>query len=192
MRKSRKETAETRERIVKVASEEFRRNGIEQTGLTDLMAAAGMTQGGFYKHFESKEQIVRESIVFGAESMLDSWQRNVSSERGEQGLRDAIAEYLSSAHRDDPGSGCPFAALASDMARGGDAVRAAATDGFLRMVNLIADQLPNMSHTAARKEALWIFNSMIGSVIMSRVVNDKAMSDTILREARKHLLSAAV
>ena len=188
MRKSRKETAETRQRIVGAASEEFRRNGIDRTGLSELMAAAGLTHGGFYKHFESKEQVVSESIAFGIESMIQSWRRTLSSAPPDLALQTAITEYLSANHRDDVASGCPLSALASEVTRSGNSVREATTTGFLKMVDLIASQLGGMTRAAARREALWIFSAMIGAVVMARVVTDPEVSDSILREARKHLV----
>src|ERR1700748_780416 len=102
MRKSRKEAAEKRQRIVEAASEEFRRNGIERTGLAELMAAAGLTHGGFYKHFESKEQATAESVAAGIESMIDSWRRTLAEAPSDQGIRTAMTEYLSANHRDEP------------------------------------------------------------------------------------------
>jgi TetR/AcrR family transcriptional regulator, transcriptional repressor for nem operon len=190
VRKSRQATAETRERIVKAASEEFRRNGVERTGLAEVMAAAGMTHGGFYKHFASKEEVVAEAIASSIDTMLASWRDGSAAETPGQGLQSVISAYLSPAHRQDRACGCPFAALANDMARSEGPIRAATTEGFARLVDVVAAQLP-MSRAAARKEALWILTSMVGAILMARVVDDPATSDTILREARKHLLPAA-
>jgi TetR/AcrR family transcriptional repressor of nem operon len=188
MRKSRKEAAETRQSILEAASVEFRRNGIDETGLAELMGAAGLTHGGFYKHFESKEQVVAESLALGIESMIESWRSTLSSAPPNRGLQTAITEYLSTNHRDDVAAGCPFSALGSEMARSGNPVRVATTTGFLNMVDLIASQLKGMTPAAARKEALWMFSSMVGAVVMARVVTDPEVSDSILREARKHLV----
>lgn len=191
MRKSRKEAAETRERIVESASQEFRRNGIDGTGLSELMAAAGLTHGGFYKHFASKEQVVAESVSCGIHSLLDLWKGTLSTEPPDKGLQSAITTYLSTGHREDVACGCPFAALASDIARSGDSVREAATTGFIAIVDAIAGQFTDLSRAAARKEALWIFTSMMGAVMMARLVTQPTLSDSILREARKHLLIAS-
>src|ERR1700742_2814300 len=111
MRRSRQETAETRQHIVEAASAEFRRNGIDGTGLADLMAAAGLTHGGFYKHFESKEQVVEESLALAIESMVEAMRHTLSASPGSRGLHTAIAEYLSPDHRDEAADGCPFVAL---------------------------------------------------------------------------------
>jgi TetR/AcrR family transcriptional repressor of nem operon len=190
MRKSRQETADTRQRIVEAASAEFRRKGIDGTALADLMAAAGLTHGGFYKHFQSKEQVVTESLALAIESMVESMERTVSASPGERGLHTAIADYLSIRYRDDVAGGCPFVALGSDMARSGDAVRDVTTTGFLNMVDVIARQLDGMSPAAARKEALWMLSMMIGAVTMARVVTDPDLSASILRQARKHLMQS--
>src|SRR6202000_896272 len=115
VRKSRQEAAQTRQRIVESASVEFRRRGIAGTGLANLMAAAGLTHGGFYKHFDSKEQVVEESLAFALESMLEAWMRTLSAAPGRHGLNPAIADYLSPQHRDDCAGGCPFAALAGEV-----------------------------------------------------------------------------
>jgi TetR/AcrR family transcriptional repressor of nem operon len=191
MRKSRQEAAETRNRIVEAASAEFRRNGIEGTGLADLMAAAGLTHGGFYKHFESKEQVVVEALALAIESMVESMQRTVSASPGKRGLHAAIAEYLCVKYRDDAAGGCPFVALGSDLARGSDAVRETTTAGFLKMMDTIAGQLDGLSPAAAKKEALVMLSTMIGAVTLARVVTDPELSASILQQARKHLTRAA-
>src|ERR1043166_4580921 len=100
MRKSKQEAAQTRERIVEAASAEFRRNGVDGTGLADLMAAAGLTHGGFYKHFESKEQVVEEAFTAATDTMVEAMKRTMSASPGERGLQAMIAEYLSLRHRD--------------------------------------------------------------------------------------------
>ncbi|HEV7834189.1 MAG TPA: TetR/AcrR family transcriptional regulator [Caballeronia sp.] len=187
MRKSRQETAETRQRIIEAASEEFRRDGFDGIGLADLMAAAGLTHGGFYKHFESKEQVVEESLALAIESMVESMKQTASATPRARGLHAVIADYLSVKYRDDVAGGCPFVALGSDMARSGDAVREAATSGFMKMVDVIASQLDGSSPAAARKEALVMLSTMIGAVTMARVVTDSKLSASILQQARKHL-----
>jgi TetR/AcrR family transcriptional regulator, transcriptional repressor for nem operon len=187
MRKSKEESAHTRQRIVEAASVEFRRNGVDGTGLADLMATAGLTHGGFYKHFGSKEQVIAESLAFAAESMVETLGRILVASPGTRGLHAAIAEYLSTKHRDDAAGGCPFAALGSEMARGSDAVREATTAGFLEMVDTIAGQLDGMSPAAAKKEALLMLSTMIGAVTMARMVTDPDLSASILRQARKRL-----
>jgi TetR/AcrR family transcriptional repressor of nem operon len=186
VRKSRQEAAQTRQRIVESASVEFRRRGIAGTGLADLMAAAGMTHGGFYKHFESKEQVVEESVALATETMLASMQASLSAAPGSRGLRTVMADYLSTAYRDDSSEGCPFVTLGSEMARSSEAVREAAA-GFLQIVDMLAGQFEDLSPAAARKEAMLMFSTMIGAMTMARVVTDPRLSATLLQQVRKHL-----
>jgi TetR/AcrR family transcriptional repressor of nem operon len=187
MRKSKQETAATRQRIVAAAAAEFRRNGIDGTGLADLMAAAGLTHGGFYKHFESKEQVVDESLALAIESMVEEWQRTLSASPGSRGLDNAIGGYLSAEYRDNVAGGCPFVALGGEVARSPDVVRETATTGFLKLVDLIAGRLEGLSPAVAKNEALFMLTAMVGAVTMARVVTDPNLSTTILRQARKHL-----
>jgi TetR/AcrR family transcriptional repressor of nem operon len=155
------------------------------------MTAAGLTHGGFYKHFESKEQVVEESIALGVESMIDGWRRTLSGAPPHRGLQSAIADYLSPNHCNDVAASCPFSALGSEMARSGEGVRESATTGFLNLIGLIASQLDGLTPAAARKEALWIMSSMIGAVTMARVVTDPELSASILRETLRHLTRPA-
>jgi TetR/AcrR family transcriptional repressor of nem operon len=174
MRKSKAEATETRKRIVTAAAGEFREHGIVATGLADLMQAAGLTHGGFYKHFESKDQVVAEAC---AESELEA-----APSKGS-----ALGSYLSTRHRDDPATGCPLAALGSELARSDAKTREAATEGFLRLVNVIAGKSGRVPPEVARRRALVAVSTMIGAVTMSRVVTDAELSADILREAQKSL-----
>src|SRR3954462_15582531 len=123
MRKSREEAAETRKRIVRAAASEFREKGIVATGLADLMKAAGMTHGGFYKHFESKDQLIAEACAEVG--------RGLSGKAGANtGKGSAGSPYLSAGHRDNPAVGCPLAALGPELARCDEKTRTVATAGF--------------------------------------------------------------
>src|SRR5882757_4614893 len=131
MRKSREEAAQTRKRIVEAASCEFRKNGIVATELNDLMKAAGLTHGGFYKHFESKDQLVAEACAEAVDAVIGVMAAHPTIDA-------AVAAYLSTRHRDKPGSGCPLAAIGSELARTDKKTREAATDGFERLVEILA------------------------------------------------------
>src|SRR5262245_24267016 len=135
MRKSRIEAAKTRERIVTAAAAEFRQHGIAGTGLADLMKAAGLTHGGFYRHFKSKDQLVAEACSAAVATMAERVASSTSRERGRKGLEAAVADYLPKEHRDNPRDGCPLAALGSEMARADTQTPAPATRGFLRLVD---------------------------------------------------------
>src|SRR5712671_1113823 len=109
MRKSRQEAAKTRERIISSAAAEFREHGIAATGLADFMKAAGLTHGGFYRHFESKDQLVAEACSAAIATMTERVASSASRKRGRKGLEAVVAHYLSTEHRDNPRDGCPHA-----------------------------------------------------------------------------------
>jgi TetR/AcrR family transcriptional regulator, transcriptional repressor for nem operon len=179
MRKSREEAAETRKRIVRAAAREFREKGIVASGLADLMKAAGLTHGGFYKHFASKDQLVAEATVAAMDSILEELSAHPT-------VNSVVAEYLSTRHRDNPASGCPLAALGDELARSDKKARAAATAGFVRLVEILARK----ARTAdARRQALVAAVTMIGAVTMSRVVSDPKLSAEILGAAKKNLVA---
>src|SRR6266436_1650569 len=128
MRKSKQEAAATRQRIVKAAAAKFRQNGIAGTGLSDLMAAAGLTHGGFYRHFDSKDQLVAESCAAAVDPVVESFKSALSRKTKRSGLEAVAASYLSKEDRDDSSGCCPFVALGSELVRSDDTTRSVATD----------------------------------------------------------------
>lgn len=177
MRKSREEAAQTRRRIVEAAACEFRKNGIVATGLNDLMKAAGLTHGGFYKHFDSKEQLVAEACAEAVDEMIGVMDLQPT-------MNDAVAAYLSTRHRDEPSSGCPLAAIGSELARTDEKTRQAATEGFERLVEILAEKSGDKD---ARRRALVAVSTMIGALTMARVVTKPELSAEILSEVEKSL-----
>ena len=180
MRKSRDEAAQTRRRIVEAASCEFRKCGIVATGLNDLMKAAGLTHGGFYKHFASKDQLVAEATTAALDALLEGMAAHPT-------VSAAVAAYLSTRHRDNPASGCPLAAIGSELSRSDRKAREAATAGFVRLVDILAGKAGTAE---ARRRALVAAATMIGAVTMSRMVTELELSAEILREAEKSLIAA--
>jgi TetR/AcrR family transcriptional repressor of nem operon len=189
MRKSKQEAAATRQRIIKAAAAAFRKNGIAGTGLSDLMAAAGLTHGGFYRHFDSKDQIVAEASIAAVESLIEQLAAAASRKSPQRGLKAVVETYLSAAHRDDPSNGCPIAALGSEIARGDERTRAAATQALLKFIKVIASQFGKTPPDVARRRALVAAATMIGALTMSRIVMDSELSADILREAEKQLVN---
>src|SRR5258708_19818649 len=115
MRKSREEAAATRERIVDAAARKFRKNGIAETGINDLMQTAGLTHGGFYKHFESKDQLVGDAVKRSFEQTLASMESSAEGKTPEAALSTLVTKYLSANHRDCVGESCPLSSLATDL-----------------------------------------------------------------------------
>jgi TetR/AcrR family transcriptional regulator, transcriptional repressor for nem operon len=190
MKKSKKEAAETRQRIVKTAAAEFRRNGINGTGLSDLMAAAGLTHGGFYRHFDSKDQLVAEACAAAVDSVVESFISALSRKTKRSGLEAVVASYLSKERRDNSSGCCPFVALGSELVRSDDTTRSVATDGLLKLVDIIAAQFNRTRPDVAKARALVALSTMIGAVTISRMVTDPELSATILRQTEKHLTEA--
>jgi TetR/AcrR family transcriptional repressor of nem operon len=181
MRKSKEEAALTRKRIVTAAAGEFRKNGIVATGLNDLMKAAGLTHGGFYKHFESKDQLVTEACALAVETIIE-FVTNAAA-----GGSPVAETYLSMGHRNNPAAGCPLSAIGSELGRSDEKTRAVATEGFLKLVNIMAGQFGKAKPADARRRALVAVSTMIGAMTMSRMVTDPELSVEILWEAEKSL-----
>ena len=181
MRKSREEAAQTRKRIVTAAAGEFRKNGIVASGLNDLMKAAGLTHGGFYKHFESKDQLVTEACAEAVERMIEFVTKAAA------GGTPVAETYLSTTHRDNRSEGCPLSAIGNELVRSDQNTRAVATDGFRKLVEIMAGQLDKAKRADARRRALVAVSTMIGALTMSRIVSDRELSEEILREAKKSL-----
>ena len=187
MKTSRQETAETRRRVLNTAAAEFRRAGINAAGIADLMANAGLTHGGFYRHFKSKNQLVAESCAIAVGSVADSFKAALSK-KGKHGGLEAIADdYLSKKHRDDCAGGCPFASLGSELVRTDDTTRKVATEGFLELVEIIEKQFLRARREVAKGRALVALSAMIGAVTMSRLVTDPELSGAILNQTKEHL-----
>ena len=179
MRMSREETAKTRKRIVDAASAEFRKQGIAATGLAEIMAAAGMTHGGFYRHFKSKDELVAETTAAAAEKL----KRKLLSAASKGGIKSVVGTYLSIAHRDHPEQGCPLAALGSELASADKRTRRAATCGLNTLIDVIAGLTAERKPEVARERALVAVATMVGAMTIARVVDDPQLSKAILHSA---------
>jgi TetR/AcrR family transcriptional repressor of nem operon len=183
MRKSRQETSETRQRIVEAASVEFRRNGIGGTGLSGLMTAAGLTHGGFYRHFQSKDQVVAEACGAAIDGLISELEE-VADNRGFDAI---VGHYLSAHHRDALDQSCPYAALGSELVRSNDQVRAIATQGLERVIGVLAAQSESGNSESERARALVAMSTMMGALTLSRMASHPALSAEILETAVIHL-----
>jgi AcrR family transcriptional regulator len=169
----------TRQRIVEVAAGRFRREGIAAVGIAGIMADAGLTHGGFYAHFESKEDLVRAAIdtaLAGTKARLDRAAAGAPS-----GLETYVRSYLRPSHRDHPEQGCTYAALLPELARHGDETRRDITGQLEDSLARIADLLPAGTPPEARQStAISILGLLVGTLQMSRAVTDPALSASIL------------
>ena len=186
MRVSREKFMETRTRILDTAARLFREKGFDGIGLADIMKAAGLTHGGFYKHFDSKEELEACATSVVMEKSTENWRR--IAERGEpRQLENFIKTYLTSHHRDNGGSGCVLAALGADVARQSARVRSAFAAGLDDMLDEIAMTAPGDTPEARRESAIAIFAELVGGLILARAVGDPDFSNEILAATSSHL-----
>lgn len=183
MRVTRKQAAAHREEILEVAGTLFRKHGFGGIGVAEIMKHAGLTHGGFYGHFDSKEDLAAEitSRVLGRDGWL---QRITGTEH--PSLGDVVHSYLSPRHRDDAGHGCLFAALGSDVVRQPRSVRRAFTEGLRVRVDALRQLVPGRS-AARRQKALATLSGLVGALILSRAVDDPKLSEEILEAAAASL-----
>jgi len=154
MRRSKEDTAKTRASIVEAASLSFRKSGICETALTDLMEAAGLTHGGFYRHFASKDDLIAEATEAAFNSTIEEMQASTRKTRNRKGVRAIAEDYLSPEHRTDRAHGCPLAALASELSRSDKVTRAAATEGIVKMIDTVAAQINDRRTKEVERAAL--------------------------------------
>jgi len=181
LRKSRLEAAQTREAIVAAAADLIRRTGIAEASLADMMAAAGLTHGGFYRHFRNKEHLISEALSAAGEKAIAT----IGQKMAKGGLKAAVDGYLSTSHRDSPTPICPFAALGSEMARSRKVTKAAATKVLEKLLVTLAGDAPDREE--ARGDAIVALSMMIGAMTLARIVADSDLSSEILDRAKDHL-----
>lgn len=180
MKVSKEQMTENRERILETAAQLFRERGFDGIGVADLMKSAGLTHGGFYGHFDSKEDLMAQASARALAQSTALWQRLV--QRTDENPRATMERaYLSPRHRDAPGQGCLMAALGADAARQGPGVRRAMTEGLAAMVELLTSVMPGRSKAARRQKALADYATLVGALVLSRAVDDAALSDEILQ-----------
>jgi len=185
MKVTKQQAQANRARIVETASTLFRERGYDGVGVADLMAAAGFTHGGFYKHFGSKTDLMAEAAACGLANSADA---AISSD-----LTDFMSHYVSREHRDNPGSGCTMAALCADAARQPESVKAAFAAGIERQLSAPSrkGQLPHESETdEMRARRIVLMAQAVGAVVLSRSCpDDSLLADEILDVCRAHILA---
>jgi TetR/AcrR family transcriptional regulator, transcriptional repressor for nem operon len=181
---SRKEA--THERIVHAAARAIRRSGYSGTGVADIMKDAGLTHGGFYAHFDSREAMLAKAADRAGAESVATLERIAAAAPPEKGLQALTRAYLSKEHLEGPDSGCPMAALGSEMPRQAPEVRRAATRRIKEAVDLVARQLPQWGKPAAHEQALATLSMMVGAMVLARAVDDPKLSDAIRSAALKH------
>jgi TetR/AcrR family transcriptional regulator, transcriptional repressor for nem operon len=181
---SRKEA--THERIVEAAARAIRRSGYSGTGVADIMKDAGLTHGGFYAHFDSREAMLAEAADRAGAESVATLERIAADAPPEKALQTLIRGYLSKEHLEGAESGCPMAALGSEMPRQAPEVRRAATRRIKEAIDLVARQLPEWGKPGAHEKALATLSTMVGALVLARAVDDPKLSDGLRSAALKH------
>jgi TetR/AcrR family transcriptional repressor of nem operon len=186
---SRKEA--THERIVQAAARAIRRSGYSGTGVADIMKDAGLTHGGFYAHFDSREAMLAEAADRAGAESVATLERIAAAAPPEKSLQTLLRAYLSKEHLESAESGCPMAALGSEMPRQAPEVRRAATRRIKEAIDLVARQLPEWGKPAAHEQALATLSTMVGAMVLARAVDDPKLSDALRSAALKHSTSTS-
>ena len=188
MRYSREHKLETHARIVRKASVRLREKGAHGVGVADLMKEAGLTHGGFYAHFDSRDDLVIEAFTHAMDRSTERWRNLVEQTPREKRFATIVNSYLTSLHRDDPGRGCAIPTLGAEIARESARTRRVFAGRLDQMIDILADQVPNLPRKAARKRAAAAMATMIGTLVMARVAGSGDFSDEILGAGREALL----
>jgi AcrR family transcriptional regulator len=176
----------TRRRIIDTAGRRFKRDGIDGSGIATLMADAGLTNGAFYAHFASKEDLVATAL---AEQLRDQAASFSALAPGRTGVDQYVREYLSVQHRDNPDDGCPSAALLDEIGRCTDATKRSYTDGVLAMIDDVAARLAPDDPPSARVKTLSVFAMMVGTLQLSRALADRHLADAVLSQGIHNALA---
>ena len=186
---SRKEA--THDRIVQAAGRAIRRTGYSGTGVGDIMRDAGLTHGGFYAHFASREAMLAEAADRAGAESLATLERIASGAPPEKALETLMRAYLSKEHLQGVESGCPMAALGSEMPRQSPEVRRAATRRIKEAIDLVARQVPDWGKPGSHEKALVTLSTMVGALVLARAVDDPKLSDAFRSAALKHSIPSS-
>ncbi len=177
----------TRQRIVEAAGRRFKRDGIDGSGISALMKDAGLTNGAFYTHFTSKDDLVATTVA----DQLQVQNENIVAQAapGRAGLEEIVRWYLSARHRDSSDDGCPSAALLDEIRRCTDPTKQAYTDGVLMVIDGFAARLSPDDPLSARTKALSAYAMMAGTLQLSRALADRRLADELLEQGIHNALA---
>ncbi|MFL5778751.1 MAG: TetR/AcrR family transcriptional regulator [Chloroflexota bacterium] len=171
----------TRRRIMDAAGRRLKRDGIDGSGVATLMADAGLTNGAFYAHFDSKDDLVASTVADQLRAQRDAF--------SVQSLEEIVRGYLSPQHRDDTEGGCPSAALLDEIARSSDGVKRAYTDGQLAIIDDAAARLAPDDRQSTHVRTLSVFALMVGTLQVSRALADRRLADEVLEQGIQNALA---
>src|SRR5256885_8352982 len=176
----------TRQRIIETAGRRLKRDGIDGSGVATLMADAGLTNGAFYAHFASKDDLVATAV---ADQLREQRESLSAVAPGRAGVEQYVRAYLSAGHRDNPADGCPSAALLDEIGRCTDATRQAYTDGLLAVIDDVAARLAPHDPPSARVRTLSVFDLIAGTLQLSRALADRQLADEVLDHGIQNALA---
>jgi TetR/AcrR family transcriptional repressor of nem operon len=189
MRYSKEHKAETHQRIVTKAAVKLREKGLHGVGVADLMKDAGLTHGGFYAHFDSRETLVIEAFSRAMDASVRNWRKLMETTPPQRRLQSLVENYLSCQHRDGPGHGCAVPTLGGDIVRESPKTRRAFAAKIEELLALIAETMPDLPPKVARQQALGAMSTMIGALVLSRIVGPES-SDEVLKAGQQAVLGA--
>jgi TetR/AcrR family transcriptional repressor of nem operon len=179
----------TRERVLRSAARALRREGPDKVAVADVMREAGLTHGGFYAHFESKDDLLASAIASMFDDVLAAFEQGTAGKPPRQALRDYVNRYLTLAHCDRRESGCPIAALATDVPRMGADARRAFEAGSARLASAIASKLAELRVPHAGAAATSLLAELVGALVLARCASDPATAEKLLDASRSQVLA---
>ena len=191
MRYSKEHKQETHARIVKKASVRLREKGAHGIGVADLMKEAGLTHGGFYAHFDSRDALVIEAFAYAMDRSTARWRKMAEATPPEKRFAAIVESYLTPLHRDDPGHGCAITSLGAEIARESPRTRKAFAAKIEDMIDMMSDHLPDVPRKTARKQAIAALATMMGTLVLSRIAGSGEFSDEVLAAGRETVLARA-
>ncbi|HEU4679510.1 MAG TPA: TetR/AcrR family transcriptional regulator [Terrimicrobiaceae bacterium] len=188
MRVSRQKAEENRARVVRLAARRFRERGFQGVSVADVMREAGLTHGGFYKQFASKDALIAQACALGLGENLAAYQELTAS-RGRRAVRSIAEGMLSADHRDVPAEGCVMAALGPDVSRADPPTRREVTEGIKRILAALIEAVPGRSRKKRREQALAAYAMIVGAILLARAVDEKKLSQEILAAAQGSIVA---
>ncbi|MFS8974484.1 TetR/AcrR family transcriptional regulator [Cupriavidus necator] len=186
MKKSKAETAETHKRIVEIAAQTFKKKGIDATGVAEIMVAAGLTHGAFYRHFASKDALVAEAAGASMDVFVEAAQ--AAAAKGPSAFVKYLQDYLTSEFRDGVLGGCPVIQMGSELARADTSVREGIAKGLKQLIDIAVKLAGDKPGASVQDDAIFMLSALIGAVTMSRLMDDPAFSERVLQVTNKRLL----
>lgn len=188
MRRSREEAARTRQEIVKAASTLLRERGLHGVSVANLMSEIGLTHGGFYTHFKSKEALMSEAMEAAFGETMNAWHKVLASTKKRIGFTNLVDLYLGEKHLKDPATGCAVPALGSEIARASTVVQDSVAKGINEMIEVLSKQIDDASPERKKERAIATVACLVGAIVMARCVNDEQTAQSYLEATRNQLL----